>query len=82
MADVYESPDGGRTVYKREIGSPGRELIKEDKALHNELMELQLWGEIRQAAKTNPTIQEALERAKVAYYLSNEYEKKYGNRKT
>ena len=79
-AEIYESPDGGRTVYKREIGSLGRELIKEDKALHNEIMENQLWSDIRQAAKNNPSIQEALDRVKITYYLSNEYEKKYGRK--
>lgn len=79
-AEIYESPDGGRTVYKREIGSLGRELIKEDKALHNEIMENQLWSDIRQAAKNNPSIQEALDRIKITYYLSNEYEKKHGRK--
>jgi hypothetical protein len=79
-AEIYESPDGGRTVYKREIGSLGRELIKEDKALHNEIMENQLWSDIRQAAKNNPSIQEALDRVKITYYLSNEYEKKHGRK--
>jgi hypothetical protein len=79
-AKIYESPDGGRTVYKREIGNLGRELIKEDKALHNEIMENQLWSDIRQAAKNNPSIQEALDRVKITYYLSNEYEKKYGRK--
>ena len=79
-AKIYESPDGGRTVYKREIGSLGRELIKEDKALHNEIMENQLWSDIRQAAKNNPSIQEALDRVKITYYLSNEYEKKHGRK--
>ena len=26
---IFESPDGGKTVYKRELGSNERELIKE-----------------------------------------------------
>jgi len=26
---IYESPDGGKTVYKREMGGGDRELIKE-----------------------------------------------------
>ena len=71
-AEIYESPDGGRTVYKREIGSLGRELIKEDKALHNEIMENQLWSDIRQAAKNNPSIQEALDRVIIVYELSRQ----------
>jgi len=80
MAEIYESPDGGQTVYKREIGSTNRKLIKENWSLHNEILESKLWGEIHRAAETNPTIQEALDRAKIAYYLSEEYEKRHGRK--
>jgi hypothetical protein len=45
-------------------------------------MEDKLWGEIRREARTNPTLQEALDRVKVTYYLTKDYEKRYGNRKT
>jgi len=41
-------------------GRPLREHMLEDK----------MWGEIRRAAKTNPTLQDALERAIVIYKLS------------
>jgi hypothetical protein len=41
--------------------------IKEDK----------LWGEIRRAAKTDPVLQEALDRAIILYQLSKE---KYGTK--
>jgi hypothetical protein len=34
------------------------------------MMEDKMWGEIRQAAKTNPTLQDALERAIMIYRLS------------
>jgi hypothetical protein len=40
--------------------------------LHDHIMEDKLWGEIRRAAKTNITLQEALERVKILYYLSKE----------
>jgi hypothetical protein len=50
------------------------------RSLHETMMEDKLWGEIRRAAKTNPTIQEALERAKIDYYLSKEYEERYGRK--
>lgn len=39
--------------------------------LHDHIMEDKLWGDIRRAAKTNPTLQEALERVKILYHLSN-----------
>ena len=38
--------------------------------LRDHMMEDQLWGQIRRAARTNPTLQDALERAIVIYKLS------------
>jgi len=81
MKYVYESPDNGETVYKREIGQIERELYSVSgrrKNLIDEIRESQLWGNIHRAALTNPTLQEALERVKVIYYLS----KNNGNSKT
>lgn len=49
--------------------------------LVDEIRESQLWGNIHRAAKTNPSLQEALDRVKVTYYLTADYEKRYGNRK-
>ena len=40
------------------------------KQRHDSLMEDKLWGEIRRTAKTNPTLQDALERAIMIYQLS------------
>lgn len=70
---IYESPDGGDTVYGRYNGHSERwmigqstkakdkiEMIKEDK----------LWGEIRRAAKSNDLLRETLERAIMIYHLS------------
>jgi hypothetical protein len=37
-------------------------------------MEDKLWGEIRRKARTNPTLQDALERAIMIYQLSKEHE--------
>lgn len=51
-------------------------------SLHDSIMESKLWGEIKRAAIANPTLHEALERVKVLYYLSKEYEDRHGNRKT
>jgi hypothetical protein len=73
---VFESPDGGNTVYSREPGSDKRELIKtydlrthDGRPLHEHMMEDKMWGEIRKMAKTNPTLQEALERVIMIYKL-------------
>ena len=74
-AVIYESPDGGKTVYVREPGSAvqSRKLHWESddvKDLRETMMEDKLWGNIRRAAKTNPTIQRALDEAILIYTLS------------
>ena len=40
--------------------------------LHEHLKEAQMWGEIRREAKTNVTLQKALDRAIMIYKLSKE----------
>ena len=71
---IFESPDGGETVYVREPGSNQRQLHKESekkKSVHKQLQESKLWGNIHRAAKTNPGLNELIEQAKVLYHLSN-----------
>ena len=82
---IFESPDKGETVYVREEGSIDRKLLGQTpraKRLHEDLIESQLWGNIRRASKTDPVLQEALNRVKVTYYLTKHYEERYGNSKT
>jgi hypothetical protein len=72
-AVIYESPDGGETVYLRESGSPHRELHSESPkaiSVREQLKEDQLWGQIRRAAKTNIALYDILEQAKLVYQLS------------
>jgi hypothetical protein len=72
-AVIYESPDGGETVYVREFGGEQRELHSQSPRafdLHEKIKEDQLWGNIRRAAKTNPTLQRALDEAVLIYTLS------------
>jgi hypothetical protein len=79
---VFESPDKGETVYVRQSDSIDRYLVKENISIRDQIRESQLWGNIHCAAKTNPALQEALDRVKVTYYLTKHYEERYGNRKT
>lgn len=75
---VYERVDG--TVYKREFGADplSREAIgweydprtADGRPLIDDLRENKLWGDIRRAAKTNPLLQESLDRVKILYELS------------
>lgn len=69
---VYESPDGGETTYARETGTTERQLIGQtdkSRSLHEQMMEDQLWGQIRRRAKSHTGLQEELERVKMLYYL-------------
>lgn len=69
---IYESPDGGKTVYGRLPGEADRTLIRQDPELMSTLdsiREDKLWGEIRRAAKRNSQLNEMLEAVKVYYNL-------------
>jgi hypothetical protein len=57
---IYESPDGGKTIRVRESG------------VIAQMKESILWSDIRRAAKTDPVLQEALDRAIILYQLSKE----------
>lgn len=70
---IYESPDGGETVYGRYIGETDRWMVGQSmtaKCKLDELEEDKLWGEIRRASKSNPLLQDALDRAIIIYHLS------------
>ena len=72
-AVIYESPDGGETVYVREHGSTQRRLHSESARaidIREQVREDQLWAQIRLAAKTNPALQNAIEQVKLIYHLS------------
>jgi hypothetical protein len=60
----------------------GTSVPSQAPSLHEEIMESKLWGDIRRAAEHDPALQAALERVKITYYLTEDYEKRYGNRKT
>ena len=81
---VYER--NGDEVYAREFGEKDRTLIgykyemenkpdprtNDGRPLHEHLMEDKMWGEIRRMAKTNITLQRALDRAIMIYRLSKD----------
>ena len=74
---IYESPDGGHTVYRRLIGqSPSEREIhsisneKQDRLL--QYKEDKLWKDIRQAARTDPVLYEMLDQVEVYYRLKSQ----------
>jgi len=80
---VYEHVNG--ITYARERGAPVSSRVEVGRTydrmkLDEQLQEDQLWGNIRRAAVTNPALQEAIERVKITYYLTEDYEKRYGRK--
>ena len=76
---VYERTNG--IIYAREQGADPRERFvvgyesgKDYDPITNDIRDSQLWHEIRSAAKTNPVLQEELDRVKVIYELSKKDE--------
>jgi hypothetical protein len=70
---IFESPDGGETVYARMPGSNERIKISESekvKTLREELTDNQLWYNIRNEAKTNAALREAIDRVILLYHLA------------
>jgi hypothetical protein len=74
---IYESPDGGKTVYSRKSGEPvsSRTLHSIDPAYKKE-QELKLrWANLKDIvflADTDPTLNDALTKLEMLYALKKE----------
>jgi len=71
---VYESPDGGHTVYRRRIGEAHSQrqlhsVSPEKQSLHQDLLESKLWGNIRRHAQQDPALKEMLDQVEVYYRM-------------
>ena len=66
MGYAYDPVNGHHVDYDKRT-SDGRPLF-------DHLQEDKMWGEIRRAANTNPTLQDALERAIMIYKLTKTHE--------
>lgn len=69
MAPIYESPDGGHSVYKRDERSLTRELVHED-AYAKKVKEKIEWNYIFEIADSNPALKKAVENVILLYRLS------------
>ena len=65
---IYESPDGGKTVYSRKSGSSDRTMIKEDTS-QNYITKWYEWKEILKLAETEPALANAISKAEMLYVL-------------
>ena len=73
---IYESPDGGQTVYRRLPLSLERELHYQTPAKQKEMARTNKraqWRMILEAAETDPVLQDLLDRAEVYYELKKEH---------
>jgi hypothetical protein len=69
---VFESPDGGRTVYARRPGDIRRELHYQDPKLQQELRDLESqkrWTEIFLARRDNVELNDLCEKVELLYEL-------------
>jgi hypothetical protein len=65
---IYESPDGGKTVYSRKSGSSDRTMVKEDTAQHY-ITKWYEWKEILKLAETEPSLANAINKAEMLYVI-------------
>lgn len=73
---IYESPDGGHTVYRRLQGQNHSERIlhsisNKKQCDDNQIKEDKLWVEIRCYAKTDPVLRAMLDKTMLYYKLKN-----------
>ena len=69
---IFESPDGGRTVYARQPGNKERTLHWQDPNVQQELAELEQqkrWVNIFQAREGNPELDRLCEQVEILYEL-------------
>jgi hypothetical protein len=65
---IYESPDGGKTVYSRKSGSSDRAMVLEDNS-KNHITRWYEWREILKLAETEPSLADSISKAEIVYAL-------------
>ena len=69
---IYESPDGGKTVYAREMGSDKRFIVKQDNSIierQQTAMRSNRLLTILKKSETDATLKDALEALEALYIL-------------
>ena len=69
---IYESPDGGKTVYARKPGETSRQLHHVDPAYQAEQKILARWANLKSIAydaASDPALNELLEKAEMYHEL-------------
>lgn len=65
---VYESPDGGNTVYARQVGSNERTLVHQSPAVHLN-NRYHKWRDILNLASEYPALDRAVSEAELIYEI-------------
>jgi hypothetical protein len=68
---IFESPDGGKTIYTRNIGETEKTLIQDS----NSLFTFSDYMHISELAKTHESLRKALDHLLVLYYTIKDDEK-------
>jgi hypothetical protein len=76
---IYER--NGEEIYAREFGKSQRTMIRKHIDPFNENLTINYelentWKDILTESRTNPTLQEAMERVKILYHLSKDHGQK------
>ena len=69
---IFESPDGGKTVYSRKSGETNRTLVWEDPEAKKEKLFQERWiewREILKACEENPGLADLVDKAELFYKL-------------
>ena len=69
---IFESPDGGKTVFERDERSVTRKLSairRNHEIAHEKMIEESNWLAILRAAKTDPRLQAEVDRVRMFYEL-------------
>lgn len=67
---IYETPDNGKTVYRRRSGETTRELVHEDLEVKAQRQWLH-WIPILRQAQKDPALQEMIDQIETYYSLKN-----------
>lgn len=66
---IYESPDGGKTIYSRRAGSGEREMVKMDEHRANRALKFATWNGILELAEREPALRDLVEQTEILYEL-------------
>lgn len=65
---VYESPDGGKTIYSRKLGETERTLVCEDPEKKYRDRRIK-WMDILKISSEHPALEDAIQKAEMIYEL-------------